>query len=159
MLEIDREQLSTFIRVAADETYAGGGSYVEKPERPDFLELEYKDGDWYYRDSYSGHSRSGGQEVVRYQEKPVWYSGYGGGMIEGKEELSNVTFEFLKKALSAKEEGFDSLRGPHELVEDDWRYEYEQNGDITSFTGTEKIYYKDELVFFHNTLGGVLNHD
>lgn len=159
MLEFDKNHLSEFVRTAADATYAGNGKYVEKPERLGFYELEYRDGDWYYRDSYTGHSRSGGQEIVRYQGIPIWFSGYGGGMFSGYENLSGVTFEFLKKALSTSESGFDSIRGPHALVDGDWKYTYEQIGDISNFTGVEKIYYKNELVFFHNALGGILDQD
>lgn len=160
MKEIDPKQLFDFVDRAGKATYAGGGKYEQNPERPDFSELVYdKEPPFYYRDSYTGHSRSGGQEVVRVDGKPVWWSGYGGGMVDGKEDMSHETFEFLKKALSQDEEGFDSLRGPHEFADGDWKYTYTQDGDITDFYGYEEITYKGEKVFWHRAVGGILNHE
>ena len=157
--EFDINELRRFVGKASDSTYAGGGKYEETPQRPDFFELVDEEGDWNYRDSYTGHSRSGGQEIVRYKGKPVWFSGYGGGMVEGREDMSNDTFEFLKKALRTSEEGFESFRGPRELVYGDWRYVYQQEGDIRDFYGYEEIHYKGEKVFWHRAVGGIIDHD
>ena len=77
-------RLFEFIDRAGKATYAGGGKNEEKPQRPGFFELLYREGNLEYRDSYTGHSRSGGQEVVRLNGKVVWWSGYGGGMVQGK---------------------------------------------------------------------------
>jgi len=145
---IEKKELFDFVDRAGKATYAGGGSREINPERPDFIELVYdKELPWYYRDSYTGHSRSGGQEVVRVNDKPVWWSGYGGGMVEGKESMSGQTFDFLKKALSQDEEGFESLRGPHEFTDGKWKYTYTQEGDITDFYSYEEISYKGEKCF------------
>lgn len=157
---INKKELFEFINRAAKATYAGGGKYEEHQERPGFFELVYdKEAPWYYRDSYSGHARSGGQEIVRLNNTPVWWSGYGGGMVEGKETLSHQTFEFLKKALSQDEKGFDSLRGPYEFKDGDWLYKYSQEGDVTDFYGYEEIYYQDKKVFWHRAVGGILKHE
>lgn len=151
------KQLFDFVNRAAKATYAGGGKYEVNPERLGFFELVYdKELPWYYRDSYSGHLRSGGQEIVRLNDQPIWWSGYGGGMVEGKENMSNQAFDFLKKALSKDEEGFESLRGPHEFIEGNWKYTYTQEGDVTDFYGYEKILYKEEMIFWHRAIGGIL---
>src|SRR3990167_4372346 len=71
------QELFDFVDRAGKATYAGGGKYEENPERPGFFELVYNEElPWYYRDSYTGHSRSGGQEIVRFNDKPIWWSGY-----------------------------------------------------------------------------------
>jgi hypothetical protein len=151
------KDLFEFVNRAAKATYSGGGKYEEVVERPGFFELVYReDPSWYYRDSYTGHSRSGGQEIVRFNDKPIWWSGYGGGMMTGKEQLANETFAFLKKALTADEVGFDSLRGPHSFVHGDWRYIYTQEGEITDFYGIEEIFYKKQKIFWHRAVGGIL---
>lgn len=157
---VERKELFDFVDRAGKATYAGSGKYEEHPERPGFLELVYdQELPWYYRDSYTGHSRSGGQEIVRVDDKPVWWSGYGGGMVVGKESMAHETFEFLKKALSQDEEGFESLRGPHEFADGDWKYTYTQEGDITDFYGDEEITHKGKKVFWHRAVGGVLNSE
>ena len=154
---VGKNELFSFVRRAGKATYAGGGTYEEHPERPGFFELVYDtEAPWHYRDSYTGHARSGGQEIVRFQNEPVWWSGYGGGMVEGKEGMSNETFEFLKKALSQDEEGFESLRGPHKFVDGEWKYRYVQEGDITDYYGYEEISKKGEPVFWHRAIGGVI---
>jgi len=155
---MDRERLFNFINKAGEATYAGGGALVESPERPDFKELIYEEGELSYRDSYTGHSRSRGMEVVRENGVPIWASMYGGGMVEGKEEMSSETFGFLKKALSATESGFRSFRGPHELEDGDWKYTYTQEGNIDEFNGYEEIHFKGELVFYHRIVGGNIRH-
>ncbi len=159
VISIDNKELFDFIDRAGKATYAGGGKNEINPQRPDFHELTYEELPLSYRDSYTGYSRSGGQEVVRFNDKPIWWSGYGGGMVDGKEDLSNLTFDFLKKALSAVEEGFYSFRGPHQLVDGDWKYTYNQDGDIADFYGYEEIFYKGEKVFWHRAVGGILNHE
>lgn len=157
---VDKKALFDFVNRAGKATYAGGGKYEENPERPGFFELIYdKESPWYYRDSYTGHARSGGQEIVRFHDTPIWWSGYGGGMVEGKEHLSTETFEFLKKALAQDEVGFESLRGPHAFSDGEWQYSYSQDGDIFDFYGYEEILYKGEMIFWHRAVGGILRHE
>lgn len=157
---IEKIQLFSFLKRAMKASYAGDGKYEDHPERPGFFELIYdKETPLSYRDSYTGNSRSGGQEVVRLNGKPIWWSGYGGGMVEGKEPLAGETFAFLKKALSTEEKDFDSLRGPHQFIEGEWQYSYEQQGDVTDYLGNEEIFYKGEKVFWHRAIGGILKHE
>ena len=73
------KELTSFLRKATLATYAGGGPDVPS-QRLGFRELEYKEGRFYYRDSYAGHFTSAGQEVVWFDGKPVWTCSYGGGM-------------------------------------------------------------------------------
>ena len=152
-----RDELSRFIHKAAAATYAGGGQYDKQPERAGFKELVYSAGDFSYRDSYTGYTRSRGMEVVRYKNTPVWTSLYGGGMIEGKEKLADETFNFLKKCMMANKD-FESFRGPRNLKDGDWEYKYTQEGDMEEFNGYEEIHYQGELVFFHRVIGGLVNN-
>lgn len=150
-------QLHKFLREASRATYAGDGVEAE-PWRRGFKELEYKDGDWYYRDSYAGFFQSWGQEVIWYQDKPIWNSLYGGGMVKKASRdrgFAKQTFEFLKKALCQKESEFQP-RGPEKFTERDWEYECNVQGDIKNFKGSEKILYKGEVVFTHDFIGGAV---
>lgn len=151
-----KEELLVFLDKAGKATYAGGGKYEEHPERLGFSELVYTEGDLSYRDSYTGYVRSWGEEIVRYQNRPIWISLYGGGMTAGHEALANETFEFLKKALSVKEEGMFSPRGPKILEDGVWKHTYIQEGDYDNFSGYQEIYYKGELVFWHRIIGGLV---
>ena len=153
---MDLNKLQEFIHKAGAATYAGGGKPEKAPEREGFTELVYQDGDFSYRDSYTGFTRSRGMEVVRYQGTPVWSSSYGGGMVSGQEHLAKDTFNFLKKAMVSKRPGSDSFRGPDNLKDNGWEYKYQQEGNVEEFNGYEEIYFQGNLVFFHRIIGGTI---
>jgi hypothetical protein len=155
-LPISKEELYAFIVDGNKNTYAAGADPVPNPHLPNFHELIYSKDNLDYRDSYVGHYRSRGITIVRLEDEPLWVATYGGGMMEGKEETVDHTFQFLKKALNEKEEDSESLRGPKEFSYGDWRYTYTQEGDVLEFHGYEEIFYKEERLFFHRIIGGVV---
>ena len=73
-------RFNEFLGKASLATYAGGGPGVD-PELVErgMKELEYGDldGEWYYKDSYSGFFQSFGREVVWHNGKPFWCQVYG----------------------------------------------------------------------------------
>jgi hypothetical protein len=153
------EELNRFLGKAAKATYAGGGPEVD-PEESGFKELEFKQGRWYYKDSYTGYFQSWGREVVWHDGVPMWTQIYGGGMANKyhkDKKFSHNTFDFLKKALSAgeKQKRFQP-RGPGQFKQKDWEYICEWKGDISKFIGNEKISFKGEVVFSHFFLGGLI---
>lgn len=152
-------KLDKFLVKASKDTYAGGGEYEKIPERPGFRELVYKEGDFHYRDSYTGFYRSRGMELVRYKNKPLWTALYGGGMTKGNQKLAGQAFSFLKKAMSNKSSKLRSFRGPKSMKDGDWEYRYEQKGDINEFSGFEEILFKGNVVFFHRIIGGIIKHE
>jgi len=150
-------ELSNFLVKAKKNAYAGDGKEIS-PQRPGFIELEYQEGDWYYRDSYTGFFQAPGQEVVYYKEKPVWAMAYSGGMrkeFHGNRDFAQKTFEFLIKRLSQVEEN-KPYRGPRKFQEGDFSYEMKVKGDITDFSGEEKIFYQEKEVFRQHFIGGTI---
>ena len=138
-------------------TYAGGGPDVDIIIG--FKELEYKEGPWRYKDSYSGFFQSWGRETVWYKKRPFWTQIYGGGMepkFYGNKNFTHETFTFLKKAMAAgdKSKRFQP-RGPKSFTLGSWSYQSTLKGNIKKFQGSEKILYKDKVVFTHNFLGGL----
>lgn len=154
---MNNPELVKFLVTAKKNTYAAGGKEIP-PQRPNFKELEYREGDWYYRDSYSGFYQAPGQEVVYFQGKPVWAMAYSGGMVKefhGNEEFAKQTFGFLIKCLSlVKEE--EPFRGPREFSEGDYSYSVKLEGGITDFSGEEKIFYKGREIFRQHFIGGLI---
>ena len=124
-----------FYYKAAQSTYAGSGKYQKKPERSGFSELVYQENNLYYRDSFIGFYRSRGMELIRYKEKPIFATLYGGGMLKGQEKLANKTFAFLKQAMLKKYQSFYSFRGPKKHLNKSWQYSYQQTGSIAEFQG------------------------
>ena len=63
-----KKELNEFLGKAMLATYAGSGP--EADSGTGFTELEFKEGDYLYRDSYTGFFQSWGREVVWYNGKP-----------------------------------------------------------------------------------------
>lgn len=142
---------------AAKATYAGNSGKIES-QRRGFIELEYKDDNFYYRDSYTGFLRSWGQEVIYLGDQAVWTNIYGGGMEPEymSRDFALQTFSFLKAALSSKVDGSFYPRGPNSFCHDKWCYSCAWQGDMTNFSGKEYITYEDKTVFRHQFIGGLI---
>ena len=139
-------------------TYATSGVESVSMEKDGFKLLTFSEGEYSYKDSYTGFFRSRGMVVVNYQNLPVWTCAYGGGMVEENVGLAFKTFDFLKKAFLTDEQGFRTFRGPHKYISDNWDYKYNQEGDIEEFSGHEEIRLNDKLVFFHRIIGGLVKN-
>ncbi|MBR9677810.1 MAG: hypothetical protein GOU97_00750 [Nanoarchaeota archaeon] len=151
------EELSKFLVKAKTSTYASDVAEITS-QRKGFKELEFEEGDWCYRDSYSGFYCAPGQEVVSFRGEPVWAMSYNGGMRKKYHEnlgFAKQTFNFLKEALKRIEES-RPFRGPESFEQGDYEYVDESEGDVTSFKGLEKIFYKGELVFEQDYIGGLI---
>lgn len=156
-MEFDLIQLAKFLVKAKTRTYAGESKEIP-PQRSGFTELELEEGNFEYRDSYSGFFQAPGQEVVRYKGKPIWAMAYSGGMekeYHGDVDFAIKTFSFLKQALLLVEES-KPFRGPDNLKEGDYEYINKIEGDIINFRGQEEILYKGEKVFTQNYIGGLI---
>lgn len=140
VVEVNTAELARFLVRAKKATYAGEGAEVP-PQRPEFRELEYVEGDWNYRDSYTGYYAAPGQEVVRFQDRPIWVMSYNGGVVAkyiGNLDLAKQAFSHLKRALLEVSEDF-LFRGPKMLRDGEWNYRCNVEGNIESFSGIEYI--------------------
>ena len=156
-MDIDTKKLAEFLVRAKRAAYAGDGIEI-LAERLGFKELEFIDGYWEYRDSYSGFFSAPGQEIVRYLGEPVWAMAYYGGMRKeffGDEALATKTFEFLKEVLQQVEPS-KPYRGPSEFRRSEWFYHCSITGDITDFLGQEHILLNEHEVFRQNYIGGLI---
>ncbi|MAG19886.1 hypothetical protein CL618_00445 [archaeon] len=161
MIKMNLKKLARFLVKAKIDTYASVNKMKIEPERLDFDELEYEEGDFYYRDSYVGFFQAPGMEVVRLNGKKgkvVWTMAYGGGMKEEfhkNEKFAKEVFGFLKEALKRVSEDIP-FRGPKSFEKDEWKYINKVEGDIKRFFGFEKILYKDKEVFSQEYIGGLV---
>ena len=159
---MDLKKLVKFLVEAKKKTYASANKMNIDLERPLHDELEFSNGEFYYRDSYVGFFQAPGIEEVRLGEegKTIWTMAYSGGMLPKYQGMLNIlfakkTFGFLKKALNLVEES-KPYRGPEKLEEGDWKYESSVKGDIKRFIGHEKIFFKGEEVFSQDYIGGLV---
>lgn len=153
------KKLANFLVKAKTQTYASTNSKEINPERPLHKELDFSEGEFYYRDSYVGFFQAPGMEEVRDKKgKTIWTMAYSGGM--NKEYQKNInfaleTFEFLKKVLGKVKED-SPFRGPKSFKEGEWKYINKIEGDIERFFGKEKIFFKGKEVFSQEYIGGTV---
>jgi Domain of unknown function (DUF5680) len=151
---ITQETLEPFIVRAKQSTYVGGSSKL-LPYRLGSKDLQFREGDWIYHDSYLGESDFIGQEIVYYQLKPVWGMNYFGVIIKPDKITSSQAGQMIMKSLSRLYMegrflgGFEHQEGP-------LRYVDQNTGNVRSFQGREYIALADEVIyelFYH---GGLL---
>lgn len=157
-MEITLKKLAEFLVKAKINTYASTDRMKIEPERPDFDELEYKEENLSYRDSYCGFFQAPGMEVVRLKNRPIWTMAYSGGMLkefQKDSDFAKQVFNFLKQALK-KITIEMPFRGPKNLKTGSWYYTNEVFGDIKRFRGHEKIFFKGKEVFSQDYIGGIV---
>jgi len=146
-------ELSRFIVEANQHTWAGEGAEVE-PQRPGYKELEYRNGLWCLRDSYTSYFQAPGMTTVYHRERPVWAMSYGGpGQTEGHQDHAKETFNFLKDALMHVTPELP-FRGPPEYIVGDRSYHFDMSGDISAGTWREQITESGILTFEQNGIVG-----
>jgi hypothetical protein len=159
--EINLEELTGFIVKAKKNAYAGGGE--EKRLADGSKLLVFQEGNFYYEDNYDGRYQAPGRELVKWQKEDgqrLWQMSYSGGMYPkhwGDEELSHLTFKFLKNALM-KVNPSSPFRGPNGYKNVDFIYKMEVEGNIQEFSGKEHILSKklERIIFSQNFEGGLV---
>lgn len=142
------EELKNFIAEARKYTYAGGGKAVGNPFLTGSYQLEFRKGDYFYRDIYfAGKKNFAGQEVVYLRQKPIWSMVYC-GFAEPPEAT-----DFLKKSLlnlAEKCRFYEEC----EFEEGEFKYENEGEGTMEQFHGKESISIDKEKVYKLRYQGG-----
>lgn len=151
---MNKKSLLDFLLKARTKTYAGAAGAV-KPAFKDSEQLEYKEGDFRYRDVYyGGNGTFSGVEVVYFQGSALFSMSYFGNYkAVSEEELDKV----LRKALLENKEKariWESV----EWKEGEYKYICDGNGDWEELGGTEEIYKKDEKVYWFYYAGGLLKN-
>lgn len=153
---VEYEALRFFLIEAHAQTYASDTSKPVDPTRLGSTDYEYSSlirPRFRYHDSYFGGRRFIGEEVVYFDQKPVWGMNYYGYVI--KESMDHkAVYSFLKKALRVGIEDGMPLRGPDMWVTEIFKYIFILEGSPQRFSGLEEIFFKGELVYKAFVHGG-----
>ncbi|WP_211284562.1 DUF5680 domain-containing protein [Rummeliibacillus pycnus] len=147
-----------FLINAKKATYASfdTNSIVKEPLLNRSKQLEYKEGEFLYRDIYFGVRYFVGQETVYYQDKPIWGMAYSGGLTNDTDlDTERFIYEFLREAMRnvSKENPF---RGPNEFKKRNFIYNNSNQGNLENFKGKESIHLKNQEVYILNYTGGMI---
>lgn len=155
------DQLTDFLIKAKKATYASGKKGEKLPdcsEKFSFSENRFK-----YVDRFYGGERFGGREIVFYDDKPVWFIGYYGGLHLVDDQNGEI-YAFLRKALLLVGTPPENpcakilpVRGPERFKEGDFVYENNAIGDLKRFQGSEVIWKKSNRVYILEYSGGILH--
>jgi len=153
-----KDALVRFLVKAKKATYAsqGDAATVKTVLLPGSHQLEFTDGQFFYRDIYVGDAMFAGQEIVYYSGKPVWSMSYGG---EIPREVAKPDVEalvkLLHKALMNVTDGAP-YRGPAQLMDGAYTYTNRAGGSFESFFGDEDIRRDGPVLYKLHYEGGLL---
>lgn len=151
---IDINQLTSFIVRAKAATYVGDGEQVT-PCRLGSHDLRFTDGAWSYHDSYFGGADFIGEEVVYFEEKPVWAMNYYGRILRDDLLTGPQAGQMIKASLSRMYvEG--RFLGGFEYTENDLTYIDSSEGDTERFHGREIIRREQEEAYELVYHGGLI---
>ena len=137
MQNVDISELTAFIVRAKGHTYVGGGEHTAS-SRSGSHDLRFTEGDWSYHDSYFGGSDFIGEEVVYFDDQPVWSMNYYGRILQPDLLSAARAGQMIKASLSRlyKEGRF---LGGFKYAEDNLIYEDASEGTTICFRGRESI--------------------
>ncbi len=136
------QALREFVVEAKRATYAGCGNKAV-PSRLKSKDLPYEKGPFKYLDSYVGDLHFAGEEIVWYQEDPVWGMNYYGTLFDDAPEAFGA---FLKEALR-RVEPEAPYRGPRSYQQGELEFRCCWQGELSFFQGEEEIYYRGKLLY------------
>jgi len=150
--------LINFLIKAKKNTYAAKDNTASvQPILNGSKQLEYCDGDYFYRDIYLGSTYFVGQETVEFKNCPIWSMVYSGGIIipNATANIINSIYDFLKRALMLVD--INSIyRGPKYYHLDDYVFKNEYEGTLNCFYGKELILIKNQKVYELRYNGGLV---
>jgi len=150
---MDNQSLHDFIIRAKAATYVGDGQPAAAC-RLGSHDLEFKEGDWAYMDSYFGGRDFIGEEVVYFQGKPVWAMNYYGHILRADLITPAQAGKVIKASLS-KMYSEGRFLGGFEYRHEDFIYRDTNEGSVIFLRGREFISRLGETayeLFYHGGL-------
>lgn len=151
-----KEELKEFLIKAKKQTYANDSVEKVNASRLNSIDYEYQENNMLYHDTYFGTTNFIGEEAVYVDNKIIWAMNYYGKTLD-----ESITEEAMDKALrpALMLVGTDEtipVRGPKEFINDEYKYTFAAQGDLSSFDGTEIIYKDNTKVYELKCHGGLV---
>ncbi|NLL77958.1 MAG: helix-turn-helix transcriptional regulator [Clostridiales bacterium] len=144
-----REDITDFLIRAKRACYAGHGQEVGA-SRHNSHDLEYREDDLYYYDTYLGSECFGGEEAVWKSDNPIWCMNYC-GRVTGE----HFSGDFLKAALAAVPYDMP-YRGPALFQSGSYTYHCKVEGNFGWYQGCEEILHERIKIYECYFHGGTI---
>jgi len=154
-LGVNINELKGFIVEANGQGYGAGDEKTREKQDDGSMTIKYERGKWKMVDNYVGGEPFCGMTKIFFKGKVVWSMVYY-GLVDKKVNGFEEVYNFLMKSL-LQMPGDYPYRGPKELVNGDWKYKNEWKGEVEEFNGEEKIYFKNEMIFWTKYIGGLVD--
>jgi hypothetical protein len=157
-MSINHEQFTNFLVEAKRNTYASqGDDATVQPVLNGSKQLEYRSGDYFYRDIYFGSAFFIGQETVEFENHPIWSMVYSGGVIipNSNWDIIGPIYGFLRQALRLVDTK-SIYRGPNYFESDNYIFKNEYEGTLECFHGKEVILMDGQKVYELHYNGGLV---
>ena len=154
-MKVMLDQLNDFIVKAKAATYVGDGKKEDRSCRPGSHDLRFSDGPFLYLDSYFGGADFIGEEVVYFEDQPVWAMNYYGRILLPEKITPAETGQVIMKSLTRLYQQ-NRFLGGFEHAEGQYVYFDTNTGDAISFTGMEWIERNGERVYELVYHGGLI---
>ncbi len=148
------KNLTKFLKYAKKKAYASKLTFPKKTIFNGKRHIIKKD-DLIYIDTYYGDKTFSGKEVILIKKSPVWSMVYYGGIKDNDLNKKDI-YKFLKYCLRDIPDTFP-IRGKNNIVKNRFKYVNKWKGDLKSFEGNERIYFKEKLVYSLRYIGGKIN--
>jgi hypothetical protein len=154
MQSLPFKSLETFIVRAKAATYVGSGTH-SLAHRPASHDLEFNESPYAYLDSYFGGSDFIGEEVVYYNNQPVWAMNYYGRILVPECISAAETGQIIKESLThLYQEG--RFLGGFKYITPNGVYHDSNQGNYSSFTGREWIERDGSVIYELHYHGGLI---
>ncbi|WP_100488222.1 DUF5680 domain-containing protein [Sporolactobacillus pectinivorans] len=157
-MSVNHEQLTNFIVEAKRNTYASQDDEASfQPLLNGSKQLEYRSGDYFYRDIYFGSAFFVGQETVEFENCPIWSMVYSGGVIISNADWDIIApiYSFFREALRLVDTN-SIYRGPHHFGSGNFIFDNEYEGTLDCFFGKEIILMNGQKVYRLRYNGGIV---
>ena len=144
-MKISHRELADFLGVANKATYANKDAPKSTSLRPSSEDFHFEQGDLAYHDTYFGARDFIGGEIIYKTARPMWGANYYGYILNPTTPTEDV-YSILRSALM-QDSDILPVRGPQEHIEGTSKYENQVDGTLDRFSGEERIYLENELVY------------
>ena len=153
-----KKEIINFLNLANKSTYANKDAPKAPSTKLKSEDYIFESGNYIYHDTYLTGKKDItfiGSEIIYKDKEQVWGANYFGVILDKKAKPKEV-YSFLREAMMQKDTSKVPVRGVKLYKKDDWKYTFTTRGDVGMFTGVEKIFYKNKLVYKLDINGGLL---
>jgi hypothetical protein len=151
---MNSEALRHFLVEANRAGYAGGNERHWTKEPDGSTTISFTDGPQRLHDNFFGGEPYGGRMVVFDDGRPVWMMVYYGWVVG--ELDANAVYSVLRKALMEMPEDAP-FRGPALYTDGAFTYTNTWAGNVTRFSGEERISQAGALIYATHYAGGLVD--